>query len=326
MIIAGRAPGEQTCWSEPWMRFSARTGRPGRSYPAPIRRAPPSTGPDRDPSHAPTLARRPGETSLDLPAPGTRTAARERDNAAACSRDGPRQPDLGLPADLRRTDRPRVQDRALDHLGDAQGRRNRPRSATRSRHLETVPVRPGPDVRRGPTSSTSIPYSCAASAYCSSSSTTIAACTWPASPPTPPPPGPHSRPGTRSRISATKTGGLKFLIRDRDAKYTDAFDAVFTAAGMRIIITPVQAPRANSRTSTRSPPDMPALLREDAGQRHDRVFESNRPSTRPTTTTTSPPQLPAAPTPTILPPTSPGGGSGASPVLGGLINEYERAA
>src|SRR6266851_238880 len=33
---------------------------------------------------------------------------------------------------------------------------------------------------------------------------------------------------------------------------------------------------AGSRTSARSPPDGPALLREEAGRRHDRVFEPHR--------------------------------------------------
>ena len=41
---------------------------------------------------------------------------------------------------------------------------------------------------------------------------------------------------------------IKFLLRDRDTKFTAAFDAVFTAAGIRILRSPIQAPRANAIT------------------------------------------------------------------------------
>ena len=40
--------------------------------------------------------------------------------------------------------------------------------------------------------------------------------------------------------------GMRFLIRDRDSKYSGAFDEVFRSEGIRIVKTPVRAPKANA--------------------------------------------------------------------------------
>jgi transposase InsO family protein len=117
---------------------------------------------------------------------------------------------------------------------------------------------------------------------------------------------------------------LKFLIRDRDAKFTTAFDTVFTAAGTRIIKTLVQAPRANAiaerwiASARRECLDRILIT----GERHLRLvlseyvdhYNTHRPHR---TLQQHPPDGRARPQPE---------GPGMRDRLGGLIHEYAQVA
>jgi len=121
-----------------------------------------------------------------------------------------------------------------------------------------------------------------------------------------------------------------FLIRDRDTKFTASFDAVFEADGARVIATPIQAPNANAHaerwagTARRECLDWTVVLGRRQLERvlseyvaHYSVHGPHR------ALGLCMPVRPRERTRAI--------GHGADritprPILGGLINEYERVA
>jgi len=123
--------------------------------------------------------------------------------------------------------------------------------------------------------------------------------------------------------------GVTFLIRDRDSKYTRAFDEVFISEGARVIKTPVQAPKANAfaerfvRTVRHEVLDLTLVL----GRRHlDRIlrdYERHYNEQRPhrgidlrTPATREATYADEGPVPRVR----------RIDVLGGLIHEYEPVA
>jgi putative transposase len=123
---------------------------------------------------------------------------------------------------------------------------------------------------------------------------------------------------------------FRFLIRDRDAKFTAAFDAVFAAAGIEAVRIPLRAPRANAyaerwvRTVRSECLDWALIWKPSHLQRVLTSYLEHYNGARPHRGIGLDVPVPApVATATALPA---GGRVECVDVLGGLIHEYRRAA
>jgi putative transposase len=127
-----------------------------------------------------------------------------------------------------------------------------------------------------------------------------------------------------------RPGSFRFLIRDRDSKFTRDFDAVFASEGIRIVKTPVRAPKANAtaerfvRTARAECLDWLLVMNRRHLERVLRVFVDHYNAHRPHRSLSLKPPDPATqrlqavhqPTAVVERPDR----------LGGLIHEYNLAA
>jgi transposase InsO family protein len=123
--------------------------------------------------------------------------------------------------------------------------------------------------------------------------------------------------------------GIRFVIRDRDSKFSGPFDEVFRSEGVRIVKTPIRAPRANAfaerwvRTVRRECLDWMLIYGRRHLERVVRTYAAHYNLARPhrgLDLRTPEPRPDRAPWPSHRPRVR------THHVLGGLIREYELAA
>ena len=128
-----------------------------------------------------------------------------------------------------------------------------------------------------------------------------------------------------------RAGRFRFLIRNRAGQFTEAFDAVLSGAGIEVVKIPPRSPRTNAfaerwvRTARAEVTDRMLI----AGPRHLHAvldeYVTHYNEHRPHRARNLRPPVAAEITPAVI-------ADLATPeirrrrVLGGLINEYERAA